>query len=53
MTITSKQGLTLRSKGVIVMPIANDDEDDIDLQRAAMSPATAMPLATCHMMIQT
>ena len=31
----------------------DDDEDDIDLQRAAMSPATAMPLATCHMMIQT
>ena len=43
---------------VTVMPIANDydyddDEADIDLQRAAMSPATAIPLATCHMMIQT
>ena len=33
----------------------DDDGDDNggDLQRAAMSPATAMPLATCQMMIQT
>ena len=30
-----------------------DDIGDDNLQRAAMSPATAMPLATCQMIIQT
>ena len=29
------------------------DIGDDNLQRAAMSPATAMPLATCQMIIQT
>ena len=50
---------------IMMVMIGGGDEDDIggdggegdicddNLQRAAMSPATAMPLATCQMIIQT